>query len=113
MSNLAFNSTPNQLLAIRSYLTQVKESTDTSDLYNLDYIKFFTHPETPSTIHIKVRTHGYSGGFPFDDIKWKVIDSEGHEAEITSIVPNLNAKYAFIAEMKEVALVDTHFEYVQ
>jgi hypothetical protein len=81
-------------------------------MYKFDYNKYFVHPDTPNTIYIKTRVYGVSGGIPFDEIKWKIINEQGIQNEITSILPNLNAKYAFIAEMKQVDLKDNNFEYL-
>lgn len=96
--------TKKQIDELNSFVQKKMTDVNSNINYKLDYIKLFIHPETESDIYVKIRIHGFSGGAPFDDINYHVIQKEEAVQPLEMIVRDLNAKYKFIADLREIKL---------
>jgi|688.fasta_scaffold1902736_2 hypothetical protein len=105
-----YKTFPLQLKAIQSKIVDLKAlSTENRDLY-FDYAKMFVHPDLNNVIVLKTRTHGISGGLPFDEIDFFFVNEEGKNVEIKKTFTDTNAWYKFISELREIKIVNGKVE---
>lgn len=105
-----YKTFPAQLKAIQSKITDlVSLANNNRDIY-LDYAKLFVHPDLINNIILKTRTHGISGGLPFDEIDFFFVDENGKNHDIKKTFTDTNAWYKFIAELREIKIVNGKVE---
>jgi hypothetical protein len=102
-----------QLESLNLLVNKTIENVNGNIDYKLDFIKFFIHPDTNSDIHVKIRTHGFSSGEPFDNIDYKVINTDGETNKLELIVRDLSAKFTFLAGLREIKLVNGKPQFVK
>lgn len=95
-----------QLNALKDLIEGKKDLLVSNANYNLDYVKFMFHPSTPNIVILKMRTHGISGGEPFDDITYDFINDLGELVDFKLTFPSIQAWFQYSSEMKEFNIID-------
>ena len=97
---------PSQLSALKKQIENTKKEVSENKNYNLDYVKFFVHPDLSNIVILKTRTHGISGGQPFDDIQYIFFDLKGQVIDFRKNFLDVNAWFSFVSEMRQVNIVN-------
>jgi hypothetical protein len=98
--------TPQQLSTLKDIVNEKKRIFELNQNYNLDYVKFMFHPETPNFVVLKMRSYGISSGMPFDDIDYTFIDSNGQIIEYKNQFFSIPAWFQYTSEMKEINIIN-------
>jgi hypothetical protein len=97
---------PAQLNALKNQIENTKKEVLENKNYNLDYVKFFVHPDLSDIVILKTRTHGISGGQPFDEIQYTFFDSKAQKIDFKKNFLDINAWFSFVDEMRQVNIVN-------
>lgn len=100
-------------------LTALKKSiqTKTAEIneninYNLDYVKFFVHPDLANVLILKTRTHGLKSGEPYDEIEYLFFDDSGKLKDVRKNFYDPNAWYTFLSQTREVNIVNGQLVFI-
>tara|TARA_R110000751_G_scaffold90890_10_gene178267 strand:- start:2422 stop:2748 length:327 start_codon:yes stop_codon:yes gene_type:complete len=80
-----------------------KKAKDIYD-FEVEYIRFLYHPETPEKFYVKVRTKGVTKGDWFDEIDYICVNKIGETENCSSMFEDLKSKMTFYKDFRDVEI---------
>lgn len=96
--------TKEQLESVQNLINDYKKKAKEIYDYDVEYIRFLYHPETPNKFYVKIRTKGVRKGDWFDDIEYVCVNESGETENCNALFDDLKSKMTFYKDFRDVKI---------